>query len=84
MTATITRLTMLTVGSSTYDTLSTTFGVIAIVLLIALLIQKELMRVLGGTHAKTWQHTLDTMIAPLVFVFSVIVILRLVDLISVG
>ena len=84
MTATITRLTMDTIASSSYDALSTTFGVIAIVLLIALLAQKELMRAMGGTRARTWRRALDTMIAPLVLVFGMIVIIRLVGLIRVG
>lgn len=84
MTATVTDMTVFTIASSNYDALSTTFGVIAIVLLIALLIQKELMRAIGGKHAKAWRRALDTMIAPLVLVFGMIVIIRLIGLINVG
>jgi hypothetical protein len=82
MTSTITEVTITTIVSNTYDALSTTVGVIAILLLLVLLIQKELTRAFGGPRSRIWMRALDVAIVPLLLTFSLIVIMRFVDLLS--
>ena len=67
--------------SNTYDWLSTNPGLIVLILLVALLLQKELLRALTDSRSKPWLQTLDTMIVPLVAVASLILFLRLINLI---
>ena len=80
MTAIVTEVTRYTIMSIRPETLTTTFGVVAILLLLALLVQKELMRVLGGRSVKSWQQTLNIAITPLLAAFGVIMIVRFISL----
>ncbi len=67
--------------SHTYEPFSTGLGLLVILLLVALLVQKELIRALGGWGLSRWQHLLDFAIAPLVLAFGLIMLLRLFNLI---
>ena len=80
MTAIITEVTRAMIASTTADTRTASLGVTAIFLLVALLIQKELTRAVGGPLAKTWQQTLNTAIAPLLVAFGVVMVVRFADL----
>ncbi len=80
MTSTVTETTITTITSLSYDALSTTFGLIAIILLTTLILQKEIMRARGGARANLWLKTLDTAIIPLLVVFGLVIIMRLVNL----
>ncbi len=80
MTSTVTETTITAITSLSYNTLSTTFGLIAIILLTALVLLKEAMRARGGTKADLWLKALDTAIIPLLAVFGLVIIMRLVNL----
>ncbi len=80
MTSTVTEVTRTLILSSTYESLSTSLGAIAILLLFVLLVLKELMRARGGPHSRRWMRTLDIAIAPLLLTFGIIVIMRLINL----
>jgi hypothetical protein len=81
MSALITTVTRTIILSNTYDWLSTNPGLIVLILLVALLLQKELLRALADSRSKLWLQTLDTMIVPLVTVAGLILFLRLINLI---
>lgn len=81
MTSTVTEVTIVTISSVTYNVLSSTLGIIAILLLLALLVQKELVRASGSTRAKMWMEAADIAIVPLLITFVVIVVTRFVNLI---
>ncbi len=80
MTSTITEVTITTIRSNTYDTLSSSFGVVAVLLLLLLLIWKELLRVHGGRHSSIWMQSINVAIGPLFLVFGLIIALRFFDL----
>ncbi len=80
MTSTVTEVTRTLILSSTYESLSTSLGLIVILLLDILLIQKELIRARGSSRSRQWMRVLDIAIAPLVLTFLVIVTLRLINL----
>jgi hypothetical protein len=70
--------------SSTYGVLSTTVGLTAILVLVALMVQKELQRVSGWPWARKNMQALDIAIMPLLTVFTVVVMLRfLVDVLKI-
>ncbi len=81
MTSTVTELTLSTIMLNSYDALSATFGITAILLLVHLLLQKELLRGYGGDSVRGWMQTLNIVIMPLGMMFAVIMIIRLLDLI---
>lgn len=80
MAATVTEVTRVTIVSDTYQWLSSTLGLVTILLLITLLIQKELVRAYGGSRSKTWMRALDVAIVPLVLAAGLVMFLRLIDL----
>lgn len=80
MTSTVTQVTVATLASTTYDALSTTIGVVVVLVLIVLLLQKELARVLVGLRAAPWIHAFDLALVPLLVAFLVIVTARLAEL----
>jgi len=79
MTAIMTELTRDAILSSSSGDATTTLGIIAIVLLLVLLIQSEFLRALGGTRARLWRQTLNIVIGPLLFVFVLIVAVRIAE-----
>ena len=80
MTAIVTEVTRTTIMATDPGTVTTTIGVITILLLLTLLVQKELMRVLGGPLVKNWQQAFNIAIAPLVAAFGVIIVIRFISL----
>lgn len=84
MTATITEATRALVASSSYGYLSNTFGAAAIVLLLFLLAQIEIVRASGSGRAKTWLATLNIATLPLLLAFGVIVLARFLMLLFPG
>lgn len=79
MTSTI-NVTITTLISNSSDALSTALSVIAILLLIVLLIEKELVRAAGGVRVRTWMQALDIAIVPLLVAFSCIIAMRVADM----
>lgn len=77
MTSTITDATLITVGSNTYSTI---ISVIVIVLLLALLLEKELVRAFGSPRSRDWMQALDIAIMPLILAFGIIILVRFIDL----
>jgi hypothetical protein len=80
MSATITEVTITTILSNSYDTLSSNFGIIAILLLIVLLTLKEVMRASSGLRSRTWVQILNTAIIPLLMAFALIIVMRFLHL----
>ncbi len=79
--STINSFTITTLGSLSYDTLSTTIGAVSVLLLIGLLTLREIMNVAGGPRRQIWKRGLDIAIVPLLPVFGTIVVSRLLVLI---
>jgi hypothetical protein len=82
MTSTVTEVTRAFITSTMYSTLSPTLGIIAIVLLVVLLIERELLRASGGPRSSLWLQTLNIAIVPLLLTFGLVVIARLIDIMS--
>jgi hypothetical protein len=82
MTSTVTQITRMTILLNAYEPLSASLGLIAIVLLIVLLIEKELIRSVGGPHSQAWMRALNIAIAPFVVAGGLIIILRVINLIT--
>jgi multisubunit Na+/H+ antiporter MnhE subunit len=81
MTSTITEITTATLtGQHTSSGMIT--GIIVILLLSTLLVQKELFRAAGGKQGQIWRRTLNIAIIPLVIAFAVIASRRLIDLVT--
>ena len=77
MTPTVNEATTSAIMSASYESLTRSVGVIAILLLIALLIQHELVRAAGNARTQAWFVTLRIVIVPLLLAFVVIVLARL-------
>ena len=60
--------------------MATPVHIIAILLLLVLLIQKELLRAQGGPRARVGGDALNIAIAPLLLSFVVIMVLRFADI----
>jgi hypothetical protein len=80
MTSTVTEATKIFIQSHTYAGVSDTVYIIAILLFLVLLIQKELMRAQGGPRARIGVDALNIAIGPLLLTFVVIMIVRFVDI----
>lgn len=81
MTATVTAVTRMTILMQPYGLLSASLGLIVILLLLALLVEKELRRAIGGSRVQMWLEALDIAIIPLVLAAGLIMFLRLINLI---
>jgi hypothetical protein len=82
MTSIVTEVTRVTIESYSYDNLSTTIGILVVVLLVVLLIQKELIRGFNGSRSRICMQVLDIAIVPLLLTFSLMVIMHFVDLLK--
>ena len=80
MTSSINRAVIDFLASTNYDAVSTTAGLAAAVALVLLLVQREGVRAHGGERAGRWIHGLDLAVLPLLFSFTTIVLLRLLQL----
>jgi hypothetical protein len=79
MTTTVNQTSALIAVLPTMDLLRTGIGLIAILLLVFLLVQKELVRAYGGPRCEAWASALDIAIVPLLFVLAVIFVMRLLN-----
>ena len=66
--------------SFTFDFRSTTAALVAIVVLVMLLSMREIARAHGGTHAAEHVETLGVAVWPLILVFGLAVIVRMLQL----
>jgi hypothetical protein len=73
MTSIITELIRQTIRSPGAGTFATTSGILIVLLLIVLLVQKEFSRSLGGPRSPAWGQALNIAIVPLLLAFLVIV-----------
>ncbi|HWE62515.1 MAG TPA: hypothetical protein VHB98_12450 [Chloroflexota bacterium] len=80
MTSTVTKATGLFLQSQTYHVASTAVGIITILFLIFLLIEKELLRAHGGLRASQGVIILNMMIVPLLLTLVVVVVQRLMGM----
>jgi hypothetical protein len=76
VTSTVTKLT-----AQVIDSKSGAVGIVAIVLLIVLLIQYEMVQTVGSSHRPERRATYRIAIAPLLVVFAVVVTTRLAEVI---
>ena len=60
------------VEAQSFDTRSRTVGLVAILLLLALLVAADVLRALGGRRARALRADLTVAIAPLLVAFAVI------------
>ena len=81
MTSTVTEATERAILLSTHEALSTSIGLIVVVLLAVLLIQKEIVRASSGAHSKAWMRALDIAIVPLLMAFALTIGVRIADLV---
>ncbi|HEX5504967.1 MAG TPA: hypothetical protein VFW96_20285 [Thermomicrobiales bacterium] len=77
MTATVTRATLTFLASGTLDAVTGTAGLVVSLLLAALLLHHELLRVAGGEGAARLRRALGVVIAPLLLAFVLLVALRI-------
>ena len=80
MSSTVNQAIINVIMANSYERLSLTFGVIVVVLLLALLILKEVGRAYSQQHTSEWSPALDIAVGPLLISFSLIIILRLIAL----
>lgn len=77
MTATVTRATLDLLASGTLDAITGTAGLVVSLLLAALLLQQEVLRVVGGDGSARVRRALGIAIMPLLLAFVLLVALRL-------
>jgi hypothetical protein len=82
MSSSVTTLTVTVISTHTYTMLSATVGIVVLELLLALLFQKELLRVLGNPQHEVWLQALDILIVPSVLTFGLIVLVRFLNLLA--
>ena len=80
MTAMVSAATRTIIRSNSYGTLTSTVGLVAVMLLVVLLLQKELLRTATTPRARAGGDMLNIAIPPLLLAFAVIVTLRVVTL----
>lgn len=80
MTTTVTEATKAIIDQQTYDALSSSAGIIAILAFLLLLALKECARAFGGPMSGARMRTLDIAILPLGAAFAVIITTRFMDL----
>jgi hypothetical protein len=67
-----------------HSMISTTMGIIPIVLLIILLIQKEIMRAYDGRHAGAGARIINVALVPLALASAMVIVLHVVYLVQHG
>ncbi len=84
MTAMVTAATRSFIQGNSYSAISMSVGVVVILLLLICLIEKELMRAMAGARARAGMEAVNIVVVPLLIAFTVIILLRFLDIISVG
>jgi hypothetical protein len=64
------------VEAGSFGSLTTTYGLFAILLLVVLLVAKEIMRLFDHAHARRRTAIFDLALAPLLITFAFVVFLR--------
>lgn len=82
MSTTITELTTRTIESNSYDALSTTVGFVAVIVLVVVLVEHEMIAAHGSPELGIAARALLAFAVPLALSWALIVILRLVDLLG--
>ena len=82
MTAILTQSVITTVLSASYERVSTTFGAIVIVLVLALLMLKELARGASAGRSRWAVRVFDIAVVPLLAASALVIVLRLLSLIQ--
>ena len=80
MTSTVTQAVTNVLLSSSYNSLSTTIGLAAVIALAILLFQREVTRIVAGERRAGSDRAFDVVLVPLLFVFFIVVTARLVEL----
>lgn len=80
MSSTVSPVTIAALLGSSYDAISATVGLAAILLLVAVLVGKELLRARGAPASVV--GAFDVAIAPLLMAAAVVMSLRLIDLLD--
>jgi hypothetical protein len=80
MTSTVTQVTLTTILFNTPTSVATSLGLILFFLLVALVVERELMRARGGSQSERYMRTLNVAILPLLMAFVVIVVIRILDI----
>jgi hypothetical protein len=80
MTIVLNQATLAALSGASYDSLSATFGAVAIVLLLALLVLKELMRSRPRHQRPGALQVFDLATAPLMMTFGFVILMRLLAL----
>lgn len=80
MTSTLTETVIAIITANTYQALSNTFGVMAILLLIVLLVIKELFRVSERHRLGTRLQAFDVALVPLLLAFGLVMLMRFFNL----
>lgn len=73
----ISTVTTSTVTTLTNISLAGTFGMITIIFLLGLLVQKEISNTITGKKMERWSRALNVAIPPLLIVFASIVFVRI-------
>ena len=81
MTAIVTQATIAVLTAASYETVSATFGAIAIILLLGLLMLKELARSRAGREAVSLR-VFDIAAVPLLVTFGLVILQRLLALLG--
>lgn len=80
MTSTVTNVTKTLIETISFNDRSMSVGIIAILLLLTLLSQKELIRAANAPRSKMLLSTFNVAIVPLLLVFGFIVLMRFIAL----
>jgi hypothetical protein len=82
MTSIVTGATTQLLLSSTYDFLSTTVAIAALIALGMLLIERELTRILARERSAAAGWAFEIALLPLLFAFAIVIIVRLAELVA--
>ena len=82
MTSTISKVVEDLISSHSVEELTTSVGLVPVVLLLLLLVQQELVRALDGPRLMSQVRALNATIVPLLGAFAVVIVTRAIDLIK--
>ena len=77
MTSLVTDATESTMRSGTLESITTTTGLVAVVLLLALLVEREIVRTIAGPHVAARLRVLNVVTVPVMLVVIVVIGARL-------
>ncbi len=80
MTSTVTETTLRAIVTSSFVDRSASISIVAVLLILALLVQKELFRAYNAQRAAEWFRVWDAILLPLLFMFGFTIVMRLLAL----